>query len=180
MKDILELPEKQLKKHIPDLAKIYKQEYGRNVCFTCPGDIQNMISTLKNHFNMTSFKLKKPQVIYKMKKGSATTISNPKMTDELAIEFLSIRPERIELFSEFPENWKDLIKGQAEPEASKEEPCDCDEEHEEPCEDCLREKLKGMKVNELSKAYPDIQYYGVEGMTKDKFIDLVIEAENKQ
>ncbi|WP_339875219.1 hypothetical protein [Olleya marilimosa] len=56
-----------------------------------------------------SFQLKKAQVIYKLQKGSPVTISNLKMTDELAIDFLKINSERIKLFSKYPENWLELI-----------------------------------------------------------------------
>lgn len=58
---------------------------------------------------MTQFELDKTSVIYKVEKGKGETISNDKMTDELAIQFLTINPDRIRLFSKYPENWKELI-----------------------------------------------------------------------
>jgi hypothetical protein len=61
-----------------------------------------------------NFQLKKPQVIYKLEKGSSRTISNSKMTDELAIKFLKINEDRIKLFSKYPENWLELIQDEDE------------------------------------------------------------------
>lgn len=106
---ILNLPNNQLKLHIDVLADDYKNRTGRTVCRSCASDIQQMITTLKQEYKMTNFELKKPQVIYKIEKGKGFTISNDTMTDELAIYFLKVNPDRIELFSKYPENWKELI-----------------------------------------------------------------------
>jgi len=48
-------------------------------------------------------------VMYKVQKGKPFTISNAKMTNDLAIQFLKVKSSRIELFSDYPENWKELI-----------------------------------------------------------------------
>ncbi len=72
---------------------------------------------------MTNFRLRKPNVIYKLAKHQPQTISNNSMSDELAIAFLKIRPERIDLFSKFPENWEELIgeKKESKSDSPKEE-----------------------------------------------------------
>jgi len=57
----------------------------------------------------SQFQLDKPQVIYKIEKGGSRTISNQSMTDELAVEFLNINPDRIRLFSKYPENYSDML-----------------------------------------------------------------------
>lgn len=109
MKEILQLPNKELKKHINILAKDYNNRTGNNVCLSCPSDVQNMLNYLKNIYMTSQFQLRKPSVIYKIRKGFGETISNQKMTDELAIQFLKVKKERIELFAKYPENWLELI-----------------------------------------------------------------------
>lgn len=108
---ILSAPKQVIQKNLKALADDYKEKTGRVVCLSCPSDIQFMISSLKQFYKMVNFEFKKNAAQYKNAKGDKTTISNNTMTDEKAIEFLKTNPERIKLFSKFPENWKELIEG---------------------------------------------------------------------
>jgi len=119
MLEILNAPKQVIKANLKLLAQDYKEKTGRVVCLSCPSDIQFMISSLKQIYKMTNFEFKKNAAQYKNKKGDKTTISNNTMTDEKAIEFLKTNPERIGLFSKFPENWKELIQGEQLTEEQK-------------------------------------------------------------
>ncbi len=109
---ILSAPKEVIQKNLKALADDYKEKTGRVVCLSCPSDIQFMISSLKQFYKMVNFEFKKNAAQYKNAKGDKTTISNNTMTDEKAIEFLKTNPERIALFSKFPENWMELIEGE--------------------------------------------------------------------
>lgn len=90
---------------------------------------------------ITDFELKGLNPYYRLEKGKAGTISNGQMTNELAIEFLSIDPTRIRLFSKYPENWREQIStGKLEKENA---------------EKVTKEELEAKKYNELAKAYPE-------------------------
>jgi hypothetical protein len=41
--------------------------------------------------------------------GSGQFITNAVLTDALAIEFLKVNPNRISMFSEYPDNWRELL-----------------------------------------------------------------------
>jgi len=67
----------------------------------------------------TSFKLRS-QISF-----AQLTLANPnfkvgQISDDIIIDFLMENPNRISLFSEFPENWKELMKGPAIAEPTKE------------------------------------------------------------
>ncbi|PZR18862.1 MAG: hypothetical protein DI539_16110 [Flavobacterium psychrophilum] len=57
----------------------------------------------------SQFKLKSVLGAIQMSFGSGQFITNTVLTDELALEFLKSNPNRISMFSEYPENWKELI-----------------------------------------------------------------------
>ena len=120
--EILGSSNKIIKENINVLAEDYKRITNRNVCKSCATDIQSMINFLKNEYKVVNFQLKKPFVIYKLQKGSTQTISNQIMSDELAIEFLKIKKERIDLFSKYPENWLELI-GEVNQKKETKKPC---------------------------------------------------------
>ena len=120
--EILGSSNKIIKENINVLAEDYKRITNRNVCKSCATDIQSMINFLKNEYKVVNFQLKKPFVIYKLQKGSTQTISNQIMSDELAIEFLKIKKERIDLFSKYPENWLELI-GEVNQKKEIKKPC---------------------------------------------------------
>lgn len=138
IQEILKSSNKIIKENIQLLADDYKRLSSRNVCKSCPSDIQNMLNYLKNHYKVVNFELKKPQVIYKLQKGSAKTISNAKMSDELALEFLKIKNERIELFSKYPENWVELITDEGDEEVKPKKKTST----KKPCKSCKKKIIK--------------------------------------
>ncbi|WP_048331002.1 hypothetical protein [Bizionia psychrotolerans] len=153
MIEILQLPARELKKHIHQLANDYKQRTGITACLSCSGDVQRMLQYLKQIYMTTQFELKKPNVIYKIRWGGTQTISNANMTDELALEFLNEKPSRIELFSKYPENYTELLKAdepEGEPEPTDEKSEDIIEEivkesSKKPCAGCKDKKISTKK-----------------------------------
>lgn len=123
---------------------------------------------------MSNFKLKK-DLTYRIERGQADTINNEIMTDELAVRFLKVRPERIELFLYWPENWEDLLQDKTPidivEEIKEERPNDEGLEDSAPVDKAaLRKELKALKAPELRARYP--QYKG----TKAQIINKVILA----
>lgn len=167
MKDILALPKNQLKKHIKTLADNYYELYQQRVCLSCGADVNNMINKLRKHYNMTNFELKKINGVYKLEKGGKITISNNTMSDALALEFLSIRKERIELFSKYPENWEELVDGKQEEVIVEEVDLDIPESDDEI--EQLRSQLEQYKMQELREMYPEIK-----ATSKEDFITQVL------
>lgn len=90
----------------------------------------------------TQFQFKQPNVMYKLHKGSGVLISNAKMTDELAVEFLKIDPARIKHFSIYPENWLELVgteeAEQAEATPEPETPVEVVETAKKGCTSCKK------------------------------------------
>jgi hypothetical protein len=117
--EILEGTDQTILQNIDLLAKDYLDKKSKKLNKGCAACINEMVLTLKNYYKMTQFKFKRNAASYKNKKGDTTTISNSTMTDEKAIAFLKTNDKRISLFSEFPSNWKKLIKGEAETEEQK-------------------------------------------------------------
>ncbi|MBP0904851.1 hypothetical protein ACFSKN_04710 [Mariniflexile gromovii] len=152
---------KILKANIKILAKDYKEKLKGTVCLNCPSDIQFMINRLKKKYKMTNFQLRKPHVIYKLEKGGSETISNDKMTDELALRFLKIKNERIDLFSKYPENWIELL-GEDNNEDNVDEKVNevVKETSKKPCATC-----KDKKISEAKNATPK-RTYKKRGSTK--------------
>jgi len=167
MEEILKLPQSQLKLHIKELAEDYYVNYGRRVCTSCPSDINNMLITLRKHYKMTNFEFKKLNGIYKMKQGGSVTISNKSMTDEIALEFLSINKERISLFSKYPENWEELLDNPTVEPKVDVEPIHLEETPI--IQSDLRDELSKYKMQELREMYPDIK-----ATSKEDFITLVL------
>ena len=155
-------------KNIGVLAAEYKRLTGRTVCRTCGGDVSFMLRYLKNLKVMTKFEFKNHLAIYRMEKGSSERVSQNTLTDEKAIEYLSINPERISLFKSYPENWINLLQV---PEP-KDEDC-CEDETEVPCDDCLRKALNGLKMAELKEQYPEVPTPF--GMKKAALIEAIIQ-----
>ncbi|MEE1963560.1 hypothetical protein V1387_12755 [Allomuricauda taeanensis] len=71
------------------------------------------------------------------------------MNNILALDFLRINPDRIKLFTKYPENWKDLIGSKS----------------------VSREELEARKYNELAKEYPE--HFQI-GMKKKELIEKII------
>lgn len=99
--------------------------------------------------NMESqFKIKKGVMIMNHKLSDPITFDN--LTDERALELLKINPKSISLFSEFPENWEELLHGK-KPKKLKEVKAEIEEKVEEEVEYSLRVEadniadLRGLK-----------------------------------
>ncbi len=106
--EILQGSKKEILANIDLLAEEYLKIKGKKLNKGCPACVIEMVLTLKNFYKMAQFKFKRHAASYKNKKGDKTTISNSTMTDEKAIAFLKTDPKRIELFSDYPSNWKKL------------------------------------------------------------------------
>lgn len=117
--EILEGQKQDILKNIELLASDYFDKTGRQVCRSCPSDINYMILSLKNIYRMTQFKFKRHAAQYKNAKGDKTTISNGNLTDEKAIEFLRTNPARISLFAVYPSNWETILIDGAKKETPK-------------------------------------------------------------
>ena len=197
IKDILGGGKKVVRQNIRLIAEDYKRITKRVVCMSCPSDVSFMILELKNHYKMTSFKFKKDAACYKYEKGGKVTISNDNLTDENAIKFIKKNPNRINLFSKYPENWVELcgltnediknidVKGVVDLSTTDggngsgttdggngSDDC-CDDNNGEPCEECIqrkREELSRMKLADLREAYPDIKATSIKVFV-DKIID---------
>lgn len=115
---------------------------------------------------MSEFRFKRERAIYRIDQESKERISNDIITDELAIRFLKVNPERISLFSQYPENWEDLIS---------DSPVQ-DTEDGTPCTECeLKEELEAMKMTELREKYGELVKVEF-GMKKTEYIDKILEA----
>ena len=159
--NILEGGDTVIFKSIELLIKDYKEKTGKKVNSSCPSCVRVVILTLKNIYKMVNFKFKRPSASYKNKKGDKTTISNSTMTDEKSIEFLKTNPERIRLFSEFPTNWKKLIKGEVETEEEKEKRIAIEAE-----------------ITEVSKAKADTSKKTDLGQKEAKEVEEIVASDN--
>ncbi|WP_431137477.1 hypothetical protein [Psychroserpens mesophilus] len=161
IQEILQSSPKVIKQHIKTLANDYTKRTNHSPCLSCSGDVRMMLQYLNRIYMKSQFQLKLPMVIYKVKLGSGLTISNDIMTDELAIEFLKVKPSRIELFSVYPDNWKQLIgleteeKDESEEEIKEEAKIESDdselvkeivkESSKKPCAGCKDKKISSKK-----------------------------------
>ena len=59
--------------------------------------------------NPSVFRLRSVLGAIQMSFGSGQLVSNANLTDELAIEFLRVNPNRISMFSAYPENLEELL-----------------------------------------------------------------------
>ncbi|HRE77112.1 MAG TPA: hypothetical protein PLL09_04720 [Flavobacterium sp.] len=120
LKYLLELPfevlskDKDLKK---ELTEFYKFIYGVKVCSSCKDKFPTYHQKLSvdglEKLEMKSngnFKLRDNIGVLQINFGEGKFISQLNCADEICIEFLKVNPNRISLFSDFPENWKELIK----------------------------------------------------------------------
>lgn len=182
--EVLNGTKKDIIDNIQLLADDFKVKTGRTLNSGCSACVNEMVLTLKNIYQMTQFRFKRNAASYKDKKGDKTTISNSTMTDEKAIAFLKTDPERIGLFSEYPSNWKDLIKGAEETEEAKgkrlaiEAEMKAAEEAKENTaidtdttggEALERDELMKIPLKELRQMYPDIKDTSISG-----FVDKVL------
>lgn len=189
---IKELLKKDDKSSRKQLLEFYRKEFNVKVCTTCPGVIETVLQKLKNMVNESKFALIKDSVIYRIEKGKAGTISNKTMTDEKAIAFLTVRPERIDLFDRtdwdkighlydltefgYPKEDQEELLEATTPLLSEDNQEDHEEsqEVEEDCLECRRETLELHKMQELREMFPNIK-----AVSKEEFINKVIEQENE-
>lgn len=71
-------------------------------------DLENILvtsETIENQEVTKKFKLKEGIVALQLDFGSAVWFNNDTLTDELALEYLKINPNRIANFSVFPDDW---------------------------------------------------------------------------
>lgn len=174
--DILKLNNKEILNYIDILALDYLEKTGKKLNRTCPVCLRQMILTLKNFYNMTQFELKNPKRYYKLEKGSSIVINQSIMTDEKAIQFLKINPERIQLFSKYPSNWKKLIENGLDSEnpEKKEVRFAIEAEMETLAESkkqntLTEDELNEMSLKDLRELYPDIN-----SRSKEDFINKVL------
>ena len=59
--------------------------------------------------NPCNFRLRSVIGVIQLSFGSGQFISNYNLTDELAVEFLRVNPNRISMFSVYPENLEELL-----------------------------------------------------------------------
>lgn len=109
------------------LLQYYSDVFGeKDLCSSCQAKMKKYYERLKNKLNqknkkMSQFLFKKDVGAMQMSFGSGQFISNDNMTDELAIEYLKINPNRNTMFSKKPENWEELIGEEQETEKTPEQ-----------------------------------------------------------
>jgi len=120
---------------------------------------------------MANYKFRYPTALYKTDEGSY--ISQKTLTDEIAEKFLAEDPERIALFSSYPDSvapQRDDIAPEViedtEPENSENKP---------PCTPCKKKKeLMAINMNELRVMYPD--FSTPVGTTKVDFVNMIVKS----
>ena len=152
MLEKLNLPYHLMKPILNEIISDYKDKLGRDVCRSCATDIQFMISSLKRYYMTSQFEFTQTFVMYKIQKGEPETISNDTMTDDKAIRFLQVNPDRIRVFSKYPENWEELI-GLKEPKS-------------------LKDELNDKTFKELKEEYSDVEL--TSKATKKEFIESIL------
>lgn len=118
--ELLAIPFDELKNNKDlkaELIEFYKFIYSVKVCSTCkdkfPTYYQKLVENGVERLEIKSngnFKLRNDIGVLQINFGNGQFISQNNSTDELCIEFLKANPNRISLFSEYPENWKTLIQ----------------------------------------------------------------------
>lgn len=119
--EVIKAGDKEVLKNFDFLADEFKRKTGRNVVKGCRASVRFMVLTLNYFTTMSEFKFNGRNVHYKYKNelGVQVRIKADGLTDEEALKFLKQKPERISLFSEYPKDWKELIKGDIETEAER-------------------------------------------------------------
>lgn len=102
------------------LISWYKRRTGNNPqCLSCPGKLEaygHQILSYINHLtrnNMSindEWKLKSSGLI-PVEFGSSEFISNSTMTEDKALRFLSVNPNRIKVFDTYPSDWMQRLQG---------------------------------------------------------------------
>lgn len=109
-----------------EINEYYKFIYNAKVCGSCKDKFSTYYKRLmldgveKLTVKTTgNFKLRNDIGVMQISFGDGQFISPSNATDEVCIEFLKANPNRISLFSEYPENWKSLIQNNVKDDASE-------------------------------------------------------------
>ncbi len=162
VEDVLKLNDTEILKYIDVLADEYKKRTGKKVCRTCSSSLRAMVIELKNIYQVINFKFKRAIAQYKNKPTDSVSISNSNITDEKAIEFLKTNPDRISLFSSYPQNWKELIGIETVEDTAKNTAIEAEIQ-------ALRASYEAMTMKELKAKFPDITE-----RRKSDFIDAIL------
>lgn len=188
-----------IRQNIELIASTYKELFKKDLCRSCPAEMQLAIMKLRQHYKVLEFHLKRPIAQYKIRQSDRFTISNSNLTNELAIAFIKERRDRIELFDVYPENWEELVemegkteqerevymaakaemkalgdskKNEEQEEVQESEDIEAKEEQEEAQKLDIK-ALKLLKLSELRRRYPLIK-----ARAKDEFIKELLESVN--
>lgn len=105
-------------KGIPFLQHVFKlhKKIFNEACSNCPGKLQGYINNLKK-FNPQKQKIMSDKKLFKLREGviipvagTSESYSNANITDEKAVELLTINPNRKALFETLPKNVDELIE----------------------------------------------------------------------
>jgi hypothetical protein len=129
LSELLNIPVSDLQKNRSQKGRL--MQYGMYVfgragdCGGCRDAFKQLFYKLKSE-GMKALENKinrdfdlKPGYVAQLKFGSSVHISNAVLTNELALEFLSVNKARIKVFTKFPEDWESrvdafLVDGPAE------------------------------------------------------------------
>jgi len=96
--------------------RMYKDLFGDKICGHCKNKIKSAFDNLvywhKNTEGMVlsdKFKLKDGYSAF-LQTGSTVRVSNLYLTEELAVRFLQVNPNRIKFFVKYPQNWQELLR----------------------------------------------------------------------
>lgn len=105
-----------------EIASFYAYLFNEtDVCVSCPNKIAFYYRKLKenglnllNQMNMkeqeVNFKLRPEIGSLQMNFGSSECFNNNTLTDDIALRYLRINPNRIANFEVYPENWQELLE----------------------------------------------------------------------
>lgn len=119
LSELLNIPVSDLQKNRSQKGRL--MQYGMYVfgragdCGGCRDAFKQLFYKLKSE-GMIALENKinrdfdlKPGYVAQLKFGSSVHISNAVLTNELAIEFLSVNKARIKVFTKFPEDWENRV-----------------------------------------------------------------------
>ena len=127
-------------------------------CATCDGHLakywkklENYGITLLNQRQMkvdSKFKLRAEITSLQMDFGSSEWFNNETMTDEIALRYLEINPNRIANFETYPENWEELLHKDVEDKDVEDKDVEDKDVEDKDVEDKdVEDKSKKLKAN---------------------------------
>jgi hypothetical protein len=99
-----------------EITEYYKFIYDVTACLSCKNAFKKYYDKLMVDGievltdKTTNFKLRSDIGVLQIALNDGTFISQKNAPDDICIRFLSFNPNRIELFTKYPENWKELIQ----------------------------------------------------------------------